>query len=44
MWKQLAELMAQFFTLTRDVQQNKAELKELRQELKATQQERSNGR
>ena len=39
MWKQLAELMAQFFTFTRDLQQNKADIKELRQELKATQQE-----
>ncbi len=39
MWKQLADLMAQFFTLARDIQQNKTDIKEVREELKATQQE-----
>ena len=39
MWKQLADLMAQLFTFARDIQQNKSDIKELREELKATQQE-----
>lgn len=39
MWKQLVELMAQLFTFARDIQQNKTDIKELREELKATQQE-----
>jgi uncharacterized protein YoxC len=39
MWKQIADLMAQVFTFARDIQQNKADIREVREELKATQQE-----